>query len=83
MLVRELPLLRRIRLALAILRETEPDQIPVEEMEDDLMPPGYQGEEALAKRILSRKESYLRGEGVNISRAELMEKIYSELNQNQ
>lgn len=79
-LVHQLPVLRRIRLALAILREVEPEQIPVEDIAPEaLIPPTYQGDEELAQRILSRKQSYLEGKGKHISREELMARIYTEL----
>ncbi|MEZ4851539.1 MAG: hypothetical protein R3B93_23595 [Bacteroidia bacterium] len=79
-LVYRLPILRRVRLALTILKGVEPSQIPVDETSfAELIPPSYKGEEELAQRILERKKSYLAGKGKNISRQELMAKIYDEL----
>ena len=78
--VHRLPILRRIRLALTILKGVEPSQIPVDELSlDEFVPSTYKGEEELAQRILDRKESYLEGKGDNISRQDLMAKIYAEL----
>lgn len=79
-LVHKLPILRRIRLALSILRDVEPEQIPVDEISlEDIIPPTFKGEEELAQRIIGRKQSYLEGKGKNISRQELMAKIYAGL----
>lgn len=78
--VHRLPILRRIRIALTILKGVEPSQIPVDETSlEELIPPTYKGEEELAQRILDRKQSYMEGKGGNISRQDLMAKIYSEL----
>ncbi len=79
-LVHKLPIHRRIRLALTILRQVEPTQIPLDEISGhDLVSDTYKGEEELAQRIEDRRQSYLAGEGKNISRQELMAKIYAEI----
>ncbi|MDX2249224.1 MAG: hypothetical protein SF052_20720 [Bacteroidia bacterium] len=71
----KLPILRRIRLALTILQGVEPGQIPVDVSHSEV----EVNESELAQRILNRKQAYLDGKGKNISRQELMSKIYQEL----
>jgi len=79
-LAHKLLILRRIRLALTILRQVEPTEIPLDDgIELDLVTDTYKGEEELAQRISSRRASYLQGEGKSISREELMAKIYSKI----
>jgi hypothetical protein len=79
-LVYGLPILRRIRLALTILQDVKPSEIPLDEPgADPADSPENRGEEELAEKLLSRKQSYLNGEGENLSRQELMDQIYAEL----
>ena len=79
-LVYGLPILRRIRLALTILQDVKPSQVPVEEsVADQVHSPENQTEAQLAETLLARKQSYLNGEGENLSRQELMAQIYAEL----
>ncbi|MEM6805010.1 MAG: hypothetical protein AAF696_26675 [Bacteroidota bacterium] len=80
-LVGKLPILRRIRLALTILKGVEPNQIPIQEEQEDLHinHPDYIEEEQLAQRLMDRKASYLKGEGKNLSTQELINKIYQEI----
>lgn len=73
-LVHRLPILRRIRLALTILKAVEPTQIPISEDVESV-----HDDESLANTLLQRKDMYLRGEGKTISRQELMTTIYSQL----
>lgn len=79
-LVNQLPILRRIRLALTILKQAESSQIPIEDaLVKDEISAIYKGDEELAQRILNRKDSYLKDEGKNISLQGLMSKIYAEI----
>lgn len=79
-LVHDLPIMRRIRLALTILQDVKPSQVPVDESLADQVPsPENQTEAQLAETLLARKQSYMSGEGENLSRQELMDRIYVEL----
>lgn len=71
-LVHKLPILRRIQLALTILRDVEPEIIPVEEETEGGSSENLTSTEDLAKKVLSRKKSFLKSEGTNISRQELL-----------
>lgn len=81
-LVHKLPILRRIRLALTILQKVEPSQIPVDTPSITTQIPKDQmriADEELAAKLINRKQSYQEGKGENISRKDLMTRIYTEL----